>query len=144
MRLQIRVDRWSTDEERAKLMEALVAQTRGGRQLANTLFSKESVGTIRELQSLAYDLRYSRSIPTENGRQIILATDRRIEFAEAWRASRTMDYNVSLIILDVDQDGRGEGQLMLGAEFGWNEEKSLVEIEHFASQPIRLNNVRMR
>lgn len=33
---------------------------------------------------------------------------------------------------------------MLGAEFGWNEEKNLVEIEHFASQPIRLNNVRLR
>jgi len=144
VRLQIRVDRWSTDEERAKLMEALVAQTRGGRQLADSLFSKESVGTIRESQSLAYDLRYSRSIPTESGRQIILATDRRIAFAEAWRASRTMDYNVSLIILDVDQDGRGEGQILLGAEFGWNEEKNLVEIEHFASEPIRLNNVRLR
>ena len=143
-RLQIRVDRWSTDEERAKLMEALVAQTRGGRELANTLFSKESVGTIRESTSLAYDLRYARSNPIEGGRQIILATDRRIAFAEAWSASRTLDYNVSLIVLNVDEEGRGDGQIMLGAEFGWNEEQNLVEIEHFASQPIRLNNVRLR
>ena len=78
VRLQIRVNRWSTDEERAKLMEALMAQGRGGRDVANTLFSKESVGSIRESQSLAYDLRYARSLPTEGGRQIILATDRRI------------------------------------------------------------------
>ncbi len=144
IRVQIRVNRWSSDEERATLMEALVEQTRGGRDLANTLFSKESVGTFRELQSLAYDLRYARSNPIEGGRQIILATDRRIGFEEAWRASRTLDYNVSLIILNVDEDGRGDGQIMLGAEFGWNEEKNLVEIEHFASQPIRLNNVRLR
>jgi len=144
IRLQIRVNRWSTDEERAKLMEALKAQGRGGRDLANTLFGKESVGSIRESQSLAYDLRYSRSIPTESGRQIILATDRRIAFAEAWRASRTMDYNVSLIVLEVDAEGRGEGQIMLGAEFGWDEDKNQVEITHFASQPIRLNNVRLR
>ena len=144
IRVQIRVNRWSSDEERAKLMEALVEQTRGGRDLANTLFSKESVGTFRELQSLAYDLRYARSNPIEGGRQIILATDRSIGFEEAWRASRTLDYNVSLIILNVDEDGRGDGQIMLGAEFGWNEEKNLVEIEHFASQPIRLNNVRLR
>ena len=143
-RLQIRIDRWSSDEEREKLMEALKGQQRGGRDLANTLFSKESVGTIRELQSLAYDLRYARSAPIEGGRQIILATDRPIEFAEAWRASRTLDYNVTLIVLNVDDEGRGDGQIMLGAEFGWNEEKNLVEIEHFSSQPIRLNNVRLR
>ena len=144
IRLQIRVDRWSTDEERAKVMEALKDQGRGGRDVANTLFSKESVGTIRESQSLAYDLRYARSLPTEGGRQIIMATDRRIAFAEAWRSARTLDYNVSLIILDVDAEGRGEGQLMLGAEFSWNEENNQVEITHFASEPIRLNNVRLR
>ena len=144
-RIQIRIDRWSTDEERAKIFEALKNQRRGGRDLADTLFGKEPVGTIREQQSLAYDLRYSRSIPTEGGgKQLILATDRRIAFAEAWRASRTLDYNVSLIVLDVDERGRGEGQLMLGAEFGWNEAENRVEIEHFASQPIRLNNVRLR
>ena len=144
VRLQIRVDRWSTDEERATLMEALKDQGRGGRDVANTLFSKESVGTIRESQSLAYDLRYARSLPTEGGRQIIMATDRRIAFAEAWRAARTLDYNISLIILDVDAEGRGEGQLMLGAEFSWNEDKNQLEIEHFASEPIRLRNVRLR
>jgi len=144
VRLQIRVNRWSTDEERAKLMEALMAQGRGGRDVASTLFSKESVGTIRESQSLAYDLRYSRSLPTEDGRQIILATDRRIAFAEAWRSARTLDYNVSLIVLNVDEEGRGDGQIMLGAEFTWNEDKNQVEITHFASEPIRLNNVRFR
>ena len=49
-RLQIRVNRWSTDEERAKLMEALAAQTGQARDrtLADTLFGKEAVGTIRE------------------------------------------------------------------------------------------------
>jgi hypothetical protein len=144
VRLQIRVNRWSTEEERAKVMEALKDQGRGGRDVANTLFSKESVGIIRESQSLAYDLRYSRSLPTEGGRQIIMATDRRIAFAEAWRSTRTLDYNVSLIILDVDAEGRGEGQLMLGAEFNWNEETNQVEITHFASEPIRLRNVRLR
>lgn len=145
VRVEVRVDRWSTDEERAVLAEALKEQAGGQRDVANTLFSKDPVGTIRERTSLAYDLRYSRSIPTEEGgRQIILATDRRIAFAEAWRASRTLDYNVSLIILNVDERGRGEGQIMLGAELNWNAAKNQVEIEHFASQPIRLNNVRLR
>ena len=117
---------------------------RGGRELAEILFDKESVGTIRELQGPAFDLRYSRSLPSEGGRQIILATDRRIAFAEAWGASRTLDYNVSLIVLTVDDEGRGEGRLMLGAELTWHEEQNQVEIEYQASRPIRLNNVRLR
>jgi hypothetical protein len=144
-RLDITVNRWSTDEERARLMETLKAQVRtGSREIANTLFSKDSVGTIRETGSLAYDLRYSRAFPNEEGRQIILVTDRPIAFAETWRASRTLDYNVSLIILNVDAEGRGEGQIMLGAQFSWDEEKNQVTIEHFASEPIRLTSVRLR
>lgn len=145
-RLQIRVNRWSTDEERAKLMEALRSQTGRARdrELADTLFGKESVGTIREIGSLAYDLRYARSFSSEDGRQIILATDRPIAFAESWRSARTLDYNVSLIILNLDERGRGDGQLLLGAEFVWDEEKNQVVITNFASEPIRLTNVRMR
>ena len=145
-RLDIVVNRWSTDEERSRLMAALQEQSRrGDRQLADALFGKESVGTIREVQSLAYDLRYARAIPNEDGgQQIVLATDRRIGFAEAWRSTRTMDYNVTLIFLDLDAKGRGQGQLMLGAEFRWDEAKNQIIIENFASEPIRLTQVRMR
>ena len=145
-RLEIAINRTSTDEERAKLMEALVAQTRrGDRQLADTLFGKETVGTIREVQSLSYDLRYARVNPMEGGGfQVIAATDRPIGFAESWRSARTLDYNVTLIILEIGENGRGEGQLMAGAEFRWNEETNTVEITNFASEPIRLTNVRQR
>jgi len=146
VRLQIRVDRWSTDEERAKLMEALKAQSGQARDrtLADSLFGKESVGTIREQQSLAYNLRYSRAVPSEAGQMIVLATDRRIEFAESWRSARTLDYNVSLIVLNLDEEGRGDGQLMLGAEFVWDETNEQLVITNFASEPIRLTRVRVR
>lgn len=146
VRLQIRVDRWSTDEERAKLMEAMKEQAgrRGERDLAETLFGKDSVGTIREVGSLAYDLRYSRFFPSEAGWTIVMATDRRIGFAESWRSARTLDYNVTLIVLNLDEEGNGDGQLMLGAQFAWNEEHQQLVIENFASEPIRLTRVRKR
>lgn len=146
IRLQIRVDRWSTAEERAKLMEAMKAQSGRSRErdLADTLFGKESVGTIRETASLAYDLRYSRVFPSEAGTTVVMATDRRIEFAESWRSSRTLDYNVSLIVLNLDEEGNGDGQLMLGAQFSWNEADQQLVIEGFASEPIRLTRVRKR
>jgi len=146
IRLQIRVDRWSTDEERTKLMEALKAQTGRARDrtLADTLFDKESVGTIRESRTLAYDFRYSREIPSDAGRMIVLATDRRIGFAETWRSTRTLDYNVSLVVLNLDEEGRGDGQLMLGATLEWDETHNQITITNFASEPIRLTRVRTR
>lgn len=146
IRLQIRVDRWSTEEERAVLLEALKQQSGRARErdLADTLFGKESVGTIRESTSLAYDLRYSRVFPSETGWIVVLGTDRRIEFAESWRSSRTLDYNVSMIVLNLDEEGNGDGQLMLGAQFSWSEADQQLVIENFASEPIRLTRVRKR
>ena len=145
-RLQIRVDRWSTEEERANLREAFLAQTGRARDrtLADSLFAKESVGTIRESRTLAYDLRYSREIRSDAGRVIVLATDRRLGFAESFRAARTLDYNVSLIVLNLDEEGRGDGQLMLGATFEWDEANAQIIITNFASEPIRLTRVRTR
>ena len=75
---------------------------------------------------------------------IVLATDRRIGFAEAMRASRTLDYNVTLIILNLDENGNGDGQVMLGAQLAWDDVNEQLIIEHFSSEPIRLTRVRMR
>ena len=75
---------------------------------------------------------------------VVLATDRRIGFAESWRSARTLDYNVTLIVLNLDENGQGDGQLMLGAVFAWDEANEQLIIESFASEPIRLTRVRMR
>ncbi len=145
-RLQINVTRWTTAEEGAAVMEALKAgsESRGTRTLADALFEQEIVGTFRESRSMSENLRYSRRTKTEGGQRIILATDRPLAFAEVWRSARTTDYNVTLIILEVDEDGRGEGQIMVGADLSWDDANNQVSITNFASEPIRLTNVRLR
>ena len=142
-RLDLSLTRWSTDEEREALFEALKQGSR--RSLPDALNRQESVGRLREVRGTGEELRYSRRIPTaEGGEQIILATDRRIAFVEAWRASRTLDYNVSVIQLEIGPDGRGQGTLMVGAEITFDEAKNQITIEHMAIQPIRLTQVRRR
>lgn len=143
VRLDIDIERWSTEEERAALIEAL--KTDAARALPEELHRFERVGRIRELQQLGHDLNYSREVPMEGGgRRIILATDRPLGFAEVSRNRRTTDYNVSLIIMDLDAEGSGEGQLMLGIEFTWNEEENQLIIENMSSEPVRLSSIRMR
>jgi hypothetical protein len=145
-RIQINVTRWTTGEEQAAVMEALKAgsESRGTRTLANALFEQEIVGTFRESSSLSENLRYSRRTKTEGRQRIVLATDRPLAFAEVWRSARTTDYNVTLILLEVDEDGRGEGQIMVGADLSWDDASNRISITNFASEPIRLTNVRLR
>jgi len=143
IRVDITINRLSSDEERAGLLEAL--KDPASRSLPDALRQQESVGRLREIQGLGHDLRYSRVIPGEDGgMQIILATDRPIAFGEAARNTRSMDNNVSLIVMTLDAEGNGEGQLMLGAEMTWNEEKNQLVIENLSSEPVRLNSITRR
>ena len=132
-RVDIRITRWSTDEERATLLEAL--KDTASRSVPDALRAQDAVGRFRQIQGLGHDLRYSRMIPGEDGgMQIILATDRPIAFGEAARNTRSMDNNVSLIVMTLDAEGNGEGQLLLGAEMTWNEEKNQLTIENLSSE----------
>ena len=50
------------------------------------------VGFIRLPNTIGYDLRYARQVPGEDGgRQILIATDRRIGFQEARNQPRTIE-----------------------------------------------------
>lgn len=141
-RLQISINRWTTGEERAEVFEAL--KEGGPRSLANALNRQDPVGRINPNQGLGENLRYSRRAVTDEGEQIVLALDRPLAFVEAWRSSRTRDYNVTLIVLTLDKEGRGTGQMFGGAQFSWNEETNQMVVEGFASEPIRLTDVRRR
>lgn len=141
-RLDIVINRWSTTEEVAELKEAI--QGGGPTALSRSLRGMERVGFVREVSRLSNNLRFSRSIPTENGERIILATDRPLSFAEVWRSTRSQRYNVTLIQLDLDYQGIGTGSIMLGAQFAWDEEGDRLVIESFSSEPIRLTSVELR
>ena len=142
-RINILIERWSTEEERQILMDAL---KQGGRDsLPDALRTKERAGTIGQVSQLSELIQYSRLIPLDGGgHQILLATDRNIAIGEQVRGSRTLDHNVTLVLLELDAEGRGEGQLVYGAELVWDEANQRATITTFASEPLRLQNVRVR
>ena len=141
----ITISRWSTDEERNEL--ATVLADEGSNDLAEALNKQDETGFIRfpQLQSRypSVRLRYARAFPNGDGRTIILATDRPIGWAEAIvRPQRTIDNQVTLIQLNVDAEGKGEGVMALGVELVIDEETNTLSISNVSSQPIRLVNVR--
>lgn len=142
-RLEIIVERWSDDEERAVLFEALKAA--GKRSLPEALLKREPVGRIMERGKLGETLRYSRQVSRDDGgRTIVLALDRPLGFVESWYSARTTDYNVTLVRLDLDEDGKGQGALMAGAELAWDEANQQITITNYSSEPVRLTKVNKR
>ena len=103
---------------------------------------KEPAGNIRSQGSLGYPLRFAREMPTsDGGRRIIIATDRPISFLELRNQPRSLDYPFMLIDLRLDAQGKGQGKLIPVAKVTQSEDH-VVEIENYASEPVRLTEVR--
>ncbi len=71
------------------------------------------------------------SSPGEGGkRRIVLALDRRISrCGKRLNSPRWRDYDMTLIVLDVDAEGKGEGQLAMGVQMSVNQEEKKLVIE---------------
>jgi hypothetical protein len=138
--VDIVIDRWSSDAEREKLIQ--VFMEKGPNKLLDALQATKRVGYIRAPQTLGWDLRYARQVEGEDGgRSIIILTDRPINFYEARNQARTMDYPFTLIQLQLDKDGNGEGRASVATKITYNKKKNTVELENYGTQPVMLTKV---
>jgi hypothetical protein len=137
-RVMMRVNRWSTEAERGRLLSTLMKD--GPNALLDVLQDQKSVGTIRTPDSLAYDLRYAHQEPGEDGgRNVVLATDRPISFWEARNQPRTMDYPFTVIQMQLDKNGEGKGTLSYATKI--IARGNTIELEHFSTSPVMLTKV---
>jgi hypothetical protein len=121
--VNIRINEYSSPEDQAALLEAF---TKGGmRGLSNALGKMSSKGRLSITGTLGYDISYIRQFPTPNGRKIRIVTNRVIRFGEAWWDSRSSDYSLSAIELEVNNEGEGTGTLLPACRFKINKEKEL-------------------
>jgi hypothetical protein len=144
--LSVRIERWSTDEERDTLA-AIVKENsdvnRLNQAFLTALQRMPRVGFIRESTSLAWDLRYARQATMdEGGRQIILVTDRPIPFWEARNQPRSFDYRFTFLELRLDKENRGEGKMLADTRLVIDRRTSDLVLENYDLQPVRLNQIR--
>ena len=139
--LTITINRWSTDEEREMLLETL--QEFGRDKLIDALMKiRPPVGYMRAPNSLGYDLYYARDHPDPDGsRRVVIATNRYVNFREAAANTRSMKYQLTLIEIHLDKDGKGEGKMVPAAMVSWDKEKKKIEIENYQTFPVDLLSV---
>ncbi|HYL06303.1 MAG TPA: hypothetical protein VE075_09700 [Thermoanaerobaculia bacterium] len=138
--VQITINRWSTPEERDKLVSALL---KGGDQaLLAALQAAPVVGTIRTPDSLPWALHYAhQTIAPDGSRHIFLATDRLIHWWEEIYRTHSVSYPFMLIELQVDKAGNGEGKLLVAGKVVAKPAERRIEIESFSTEAVSLEKV---
>jgi hypothetical protein len=139
--VDIGITRWSTDKDRARLKDAL--RENGADALTNELQKMKRVGFIRHSSGgLGWSLRYARRVELPNGGyRVVFATDRPMSFSERANRPRSADYDLVFGEVRIGSDGKGEGTLVPMARVTYNEADGTIEIEDYASHPVRLSAV---
>lgn len=145
------VDRWSTEAERETLITTMLEQGQDG--LLKKLRAMPSHGRMRFPAwrgpdplhaALGWDLRYTWETPLpEGGRRIVLALDRYISFWEQRNQPRTIDYPFTFIEVRVGKNGEGQGKMSIATKISFDKKKNVIELENYASEPVRLNKVKV-
>jgi hypothetical protein len=138
--LQVTITRWTTDEERNLILKTLVEQ--GQDAMIKVLEKQKETGFLRLPNTMGYRLYYAYQIQKDNKRRIVLATDRPVAMAEAWRSGRSMDYAITMVELILDENDKGEGTLGFALKLKVNKETNQLEIENYGTDPVQLRSVR--
>ncbi len=138
-RIVVRADSFSPPEEVQNLQAIL--KEKGQDAAVSAMFKMPARGWIRVGPSLGYQVPVIRYIPTPTGYRIVVVTDRPIQFFEARRNTRSMDYPVGMVIFDLNRDGTSAGQVLPTIKVSFDKEGK-VELEAFGNKPLRVLSVK--
>lgn len=140
-RVEIHIDRWSSEAETERLKGTL--EQKGTERLYTALQDvKPRVGYIRTDTSLAWDLKFARWRPGDDGGWIIdFATDRPMRFWELRNQTRSADYEFMTCEIRIPPTGKGEGKLAPLARITYNKKTNQIEVENWAISPVSLNEI---
>ena len=140
--VDIRINSLSAAADQGALLEAF--QAGGSEGLANALEKMRSKGRIAITGTLGFDLNYIRKFKLSNGDTVVrFVTDRPVRFREAWGATRSMDYEITLgeIVIPKANPNKAKGTLMPATRVRLNK-KGEIELENFQN-PWQLTNIKI-
>lgn len=151
--LQITIDRYSTDEERAALLQTLTEK--GQEKMVDQLRKMKQVGFARTQTGAGMRgwpstrIHYAHQVEGENGkRTVMLVTDRNMSMAEQMQNTRSVDYDVSAIVMELEPVTgdkklveKGSGLFYRAVKLTVGKDNKL-KAEFLGQQPIRLPDIK--
>lgn len=145
--LTIQIARWTTAEERQQLVD-IVEGSQDESALPQALAKQEDAGFVRgtEVGSgwTSERIRYAWQwlIEGTGQRRIILALDRPLGVTVAFDQTGSLENAVSILVLDVEANGEGDGILVVGTGVTYDEKNQRMAMRQHIAEPVRLTNVR--
>jgi hypothetical protein len=137
--LTVYVEALTSDGDIDELVAALKHKGQDG--LVSALEDIKDKGRVSPTGSIGTGIRVVRIRPTKDGGQhIVLATNRPISFSELYNGTRSSDYKIGIVVLNVDKNGKGAGTFSPLCKVKFNK-KNELEVEHYGQKPFRLTNV---
>jgi len=139
LNVNIYIEAFSTQDDRNTLIEAF--KRRGQDGLVGALQDMKTKGRVRFASGgVGNDVKYIIELSSENGRKLRLITDRWLLFTELYNSTRSSDYSVGAIELNLTPDGKGTGTVLPACKLTVNKKNKQVEIETYQN-PWNLTNL---
>jgi len=136
--VNIHIEQFSTVEDRSSLIEAFKKSGQEG--MVKVLEDMKPKGRIRFASGgVGNDIKYIIELPSDKARRLRLVTDRTLAFAELYQGTRSSDYTVGAIDLELTPDGKGSGTVLPACKLTVNKKTQQVEIETYQN-PWKLSN----
>lgn len=116
----------------------------GGQDGLMKMISNSKHGSLQIGGNVGHDIGFVQVTPAgeEGGRKYTIILERWINFAEARRGTRSLDYPFTYIELYIDDRGKGDGMMFSAAKIRFKDNN--VEVENFATYPAKLMGVTRR
>jgi hypothetical protein len=150
-RIEIYVERWSTDAELDELLGTL--EKGGPGELLDVLERQRVRAAVvlmpgvqghgeRVRTRTPKNFQFAREIVTPAGRQVILASDERLGLGESQLEARKEIYQFTLMDIRFGSDGTGIGKVAAAGDVVYNPETKILELKDYEAQPVRLVHVK--
>lgn len=136
--VNIYIEGLSTNSDRQALIDAF--KSRGQDGLVDALEKMKPKGRVRfSSGGVGNDVKYIIELPAKSGRRLRLVTDRWLLFPELYNSTRSADYSVGAIELNLTPDGKGSGTVLPACKLTVDKKKKQIEIETYQN-PWNLTN----
>jgi hypothetical protein len=138
--VEVVVDRWSSDADRDRLIGVMFDQ--GPERLLAELQKMPRMGYIRTPGRIGWDIHFAAHVPAKDGgERIVLVTDRHMGFREVANRHRSVDYPFTVIELNVQKSGDGDGKISVATRILPDKGGRIVTLENYDIQPVLLTKV---
>lgn len=150
-RIDIYIQRWSTDKELDSLRGTLTESAPGKLlPVLQSLQRRAGVLLMPGVQGLGArsrlrtprNLLFAREVVTPTGRRVIAASDEHLGLGESRRDARRSIEEFNLLDIRFGPDGTGVGKLATATDVDYSPVTKSLEVKNYATQAVRLIDVR--